>query len=120
MPRFMMLYKGDATDMADLFTSEPDFTPYDALPPDRRVFDPEKAMDPLDENFDWTAVDVRVRNAAGEKVKNTADETNPKCNDCQVPRRRPSSAAVTDHPKRPALPFDGEPPGRGSQDGSPA
>ncbi len=49
-------YDATATDLADLFTSEPDFTPYNALPVDKRVFDPEKAMDPLDEDFNWKAV----------------------------------------------------------------
>ena len=43
--------------MADMFTSEPDVSPYDALPPDLRIFDPRKALDPLDENFDWKAVE---------------------------------------------------------------
>ena len=54
---YLNQYDAGAMDMADLFTTEPDFTAYDALPADRRIFDPEKAMDPLDENFDWTAVE---------------------------------------------------------------
>ncbi len=49
-------YDATATDLADLFTAEPDFTPYDALPVDKRVFDPQKALDPLDEDFNWKAV----------------------------------------------------------------
>ena len=31
-----------ANDLSDMFTSQPDFTPYQALPPDRRIFDPTK------------------------------------------------------------------------------
>jgi hypothetical protein len=36
-----------------MFTETPDFTPYHALPPDLRIFDPQKALTPLDEKFDW-------------------------------------------------------------------
>ncbi len=43
--------------MADMFTSVPDFTPYIAIPPDRRIFDPGKAMTPLDKEFDWKALE---------------------------------------------------------------
>ena len=32
--------------MSDCFASQPDFTPYDALPPDTRVFDPAKVVEP--------------------------------------------------------------------------
>lgn len=42
--------------MSDFFTNVPDFTPYNAMPVDKRVFDPEKALDPLDEKFDWKAL----------------------------------------------------------------
>ena len=48
-------YDAGATDMSDLFTSTPDFTPYNALPADIRIFDPQKALDPFDEKFDWKA-----------------------------------------------------------------
>ena len=49
-------YDAGASDLSDLFTSTPDLTPYNALPVDKRIFDPEKAMMPLDERFDWKAV----------------------------------------------------------------
>ena len=48
-------YDAGATDMADLFTDQPDFTPFRALPADVRLFDPQKALDPFDEKFDWKA-----------------------------------------------------------------
>ncbi|MFD2573589.1 bifunctional YncE family protein/alkaline phosphatase family protein [Spirosoma soli] len=48
-------YDAGATDMSDLFTDQPDFTPYRALPADVRLFDPQKALDPFDEKFDWKA-----------------------------------------------------------------
>jgi hypothetical protein len=41
--------------MSDLFTDTPDFTPFRALPADVRLFDPQKALDPFDEKFDWKA-----------------------------------------------------------------
>lgn len=42
------LYDATASDLADLFTSSPDFTPYRVLPVDKRVFDPATAREPLD------------------------------------------------------------------------
>ncbi len=50
---YLNQYDASANDLADLFTDQPDFTPYTALPADIRIFDPQKALDPLDENFDW-------------------------------------------------------------------
>jgi len=42
------LFDAVATDLAECFTSEPDFTAYEALPVDKALFDPAKAKDPLD------------------------------------------------------------------------
>lgn len=53
---YLNQYDAGATDLSDLFTREPDLTPYQALPVDARVFDPQKALDPFDENFDWKAM----------------------------------------------------------------
>lgn len=53
---YLNQYDAGATDLADFFTATPDVTPYDALPVDRRLFDPEAALDPLDEEFDWQAL----------------------------------------------------------------
>ena len=50
---YLNQYDAGANDMADMFTDKPDFTPYDALPVDIRIFDPQKALDPFDEKFDW-------------------------------------------------------------------
>lgn len=49
-------YDSWATDLSDLFTANPDFTPYNAFEVDTRVFDPQKALDPFDEEFDWSAL----------------------------------------------------------------
>jgi hypothetical protein len=39
-----------------MFSGVPDFTPYMALPVDPRIFDPKKALTPLDEKFDWNSL----------------------------------------------------------------
>ena len=53
---YLNQYDAAASDLSDLFTSKPDFTPFHAVPVDPRIFDPKKALTPLDENFDWKAV----------------------------------------------------------------
>jgi YVTN family beta-propeller protein len=53
---YLNQYDAGATDLADMFTGVPDFAPYNALPPDLRVFDPVKALTPLHENFDWNSL----------------------------------------------------------------
>ena len=52
----MNQYDAAANDLADMFTESPDFTPYQAVPADVRIFDPQKALDPFDEKFDWKAL----------------------------------------------------------------
>ena len=54
---YLNQYDAGATDLADMFTGIPDLTPYNALSPDIRIFDPQKALSPLDEKFDWNALD---------------------------------------------------------------
>lgn len=53
---YLNQYDAGATDLADFFTVEPDTTPYNALPVDDRVFDPQKALDPFDVEFNWEAL----------------------------------------------------------------
>ncbi len=53
---YLNQYDAAANDFADFFTPIPDFTPYNAVPVDLRIFDPEKALTPLDEKFDWKAI----------------------------------------------------------------
>jgi hypothetical protein len=52
---YLNQYDFGTTSLSDCFTEKPDFTPYNALEVDPRIFDPTKAMDPLDEKFDWEA-----------------------------------------------------------------
>jgi YVTN family beta-propeller protein len=53
---YLNQYDAGATDLSDMFTGIPDFAPYVALPADIRVFDPQKALTPLDEKFDWNSL----------------------------------------------------------------
>jgi YVTN family beta-propeller protein len=53
---YLNQYDAGATDLADFFTATPDFTPYKALPIAPALFDPQKALDPFDEKFDWKAL----------------------------------------------------------------
>ncbi|HEV7347065.1 bifunctional YncE family protein/alkaline phosphatase family protein [Telluribacter sp.] len=52
---YLNQYDATASDMSDLFTTEPDFTPYNAVAIDPRIFEPQKALTPFDEKFDWKA-----------------------------------------------------------------
>jgi len=54
---YLNQYDAGATDLADFFTDQPDFTPYSSLSVDERIFRPQDALDPFDENFDWTAIE---------------------------------------------------------------
>lgn len=49
-------YDAGASDLFDCFTATPDFTPYKAIPVNPLVFDPQKALTPFDEKFDWKAL----------------------------------------------------------------
>lgn len=53
---YLNQYDAGASDLSDMFTPVPDFTPYTAVPVDSRIFDPQKALTPLDEKFDWGAL----------------------------------------------------------------
>jgi hypothetical protein len=53
---YLNQYDFGVNDMGDCFTSEPDFAPYNAGSVDPRIFDPQKALDPFDEKFDWEAL----------------------------------------------------------------
>ena len=54
---YLNQYDAGATDLADLFTDEPNLAPYQAVNVDERIFDPQKALDPFDEKFDWKALE---------------------------------------------------------------
>jgi DNA-binding beta-propeller fold protein YncE len=54
---YLNQYDAGANDLADFFTEQPDYTPYAAVAVDSRIFKPQKALDPFDENFDWEALE---------------------------------------------------------------
>ncbi|MCB9273457.1 MAG: hypothetical protein H6564_05410 [Lewinellaceae bacterium] len=54
---YLNQYDASATDLGAMFTSTPDFTPYRALKPDLRLFDPAKAPGPLNKDFDWQSLE---------------------------------------------------------------
>ena len=54
---YLNQFDAGATDLADMFTQEPDTAPYNARPVDSRIFDPQAALSPLDENFNWKALE---------------------------------------------------------------
>lgn len=49
-------YDATASLLQDFFTDKPDYTPYEAVLPDGRVFDPQQAMEPYKKNFDWRRI----------------------------------------------------------------
>jgi len=49
-------YDATASLLQDFFTDKPDFTPYNAVLPDGRVFDPQQAMKPYNKTFDWRKI----------------------------------------------------------------
>ena len=54
---YLNQYDAGTNDISDLFTSTPDYTTYDALAVDHRNVDPQKALDPFDEKFNWKAME---------------------------------------------------------------
>ncbi|HCW07537.1 MAG TPA: hypothetical protein DGG95_09265, partial [Cytophagales bacterium] len=63
-----------ASSLQSCFTNQPDFTPYNALPVDKRIFDPVKALTPLHEKFDWEAVIQSPKLDDPEEMKKDMDE----------------------------------------------
>ncbi len=53
---YLNQYDFGVTSLSDCFTDEPDYTPYNALQVDPRIFEPQKALNPFDEKFDWKAL----------------------------------------------------------------
>lgn len=49
-------YDAMSSDLSDLFQDEPDFAPYQAVEVNKKIFDPQKALDPYDEEFDWKSL----------------------------------------------------------------
>lgn len=54
---YLNQYDAGASDLSDFFINTPDYKPYTAVGVEKRMFDPQKALDPFDENFDWKAIE---------------------------------------------------------------
>ncbi len=54
---YLNQYDAAAMDFRDFFTDTPDFKPYNAVAVDGHMFDPQKALDPFDEDFDWKSLE---------------------------------------------------------------
>ncbi len=54
---YLNQYDAGASDLSDFFSSTPDYSNYNAQDIDARIFNPQKALDPFDENFDWKALE---------------------------------------------------------------
>ena len=60
MRTFFMLFRMWVTrcnPSINFLTYQPDYRPYRALSVDKRIFDPQKALDPYDKNFNWKALE---------------------------------------------------------------
>ena len=64
---YLNQYDAGASDLSDFFTNTPNYKIYNALEIDARIFDPQKALDPFDEKFDWKAL------KESPKIDNTED-----------------------------------------------
>lgn len=53
---YLNQYDAGATDLSDVFTNKPNYKPFNALETNLSVFDPQKALDPFDEKFNWKAL----------------------------------------------------------------
>lgn len=49
-------FDATASLLQDFFTDKPDFTPYSVQMIDKRIFDPQKALDPYHKNFKWESL----------------------------------------------------------------
>jgi DNA-binding beta-propeller fold protein YncE len=54
--KYVNQYDVTASLLSDFFTNKPDYTPYTLVMPDKRVFDPQKAMDRYNKNIDWRKI----------------------------------------------------------------
>jgi len=71
---YLNQYDFGVTEMSDCFTSAPDFSPFDAVPVDPRIFDPQKALDPFDEKFDWEALNFSPKLDDPDEIKKAREK----------------------------------------------
>lgn len=54
--RYVNQYDVTASLLQDFFTDKPDYTPYDLVFPDKRIFDPARAMSRYNREIDWRKI----------------------------------------------------------------
>ncbi len=54
--QYVNQYDATASLLQDFFTDRPDYTPYDFVLPDKRIFDPDVALKKYNKTFDWRKV----------------------------------------------------------------
>lgn len=55
--KYVNQYDVTASLLQDFFTDKPDFSPYSLVYPDKRIFDPQKAMNKYLKNIDWRKIE---------------------------------------------------------------
>jgi YVTN family beta-propeller protein len=80
-------YDLTASLLQDMFTDKPDFRPYDAVLPDRRVFDPQQAMKPYKKSFDWRKIQKgpEMDDRADQRVEHYRQQGESRANPLQTP-----------------------------------
>ena len=73
---YLNQYDAGATDLSDFFTSTPNYKPYNALSVNKAMFDPQKALNPFNEKFDWKAVEEAPRIDDVEEMLKDSKEQN--------------------------------------------
>lgn len=71
---YLNQYDFGVTNLSDCFTAEPDFTPYNAVEVDPRIFDPTLALKPFDEKFDWKAMNESPNLDDPTEIKKTRED----------------------------------------------
>lgn len=71
---YLNQYDFGVTDMSDCFTGDPDYSPYNAVSVDPRIFDPNVALSPFDEAFDWEAVGLSPKLDDPDEIKRAREQ----------------------------------------------
>jgi hypothetical protein len=71
---YLNQYDFGTTTLSDCFTAQPDFTPYNAVSIDPRIFDPRIALKPFDEKFDWKAMNESPMLDDPDEIKKARDD----------------------------------------------
>lgn len=71
---YLNQYDAGATDLSDFFTTKPDFLPYNALPVNSSVFNPQKTMESFNENFNWKAIKPTKLDDEGEMINDSKEQ----------------------------------------------